>query len=69
MYRDVSLAVMSHMGAVLRWPRAKSAVLAAGIHAMYGYERLLGWRRMVSLEQPVLRDALGGRAVPETEYA
>ncbi|MFD5872396.1 ferritin-like domain-containing protein [Streptomyces sp. NPDC060322] len=68
-YRDVSLAVMSHMGTVLRWPRAKSAVLAAGIHAMYGYERLLGWRRMVSLEQPVLRDALGGRAVPETEYA
>lgn len=68
-YRDVSLAVMSHMGRLLRWPRAKAAVLAAGIHAMYAYERLVGWRRMVSLEQPVLRDALGGPAVPETEYA
>ena len=29
-------------------PRAKAAVLAAGIHAMYAYERLGGWRRMVS---------------------
>lgn len=36
---------------------------------MYAYERLVGWRRMVSLEQPVLRDALGGTALPETEYA
>ncbi|MFE0000696.1 ferritin-like domain-containing protein [[Kitasatospora] papulosa] len=68
-YRDVSLAVMSHMGRVLRWPRAKAVALAAGIHAMYAYERVVGWRRMVSLEQPALRDALGGPAVPETEYA
>ncbi|MCX5413653.1 ferritin-like domain-containing protein [Streptomyces sp. NBC_00059] len=68
-YRDVSLAVMSHMGDLLRWPRAKGAVLAAGIHAMYAYERLVGWRRMVSIEQPVLVNALGGPAVPETEYA
>lgn len=68
-YRDVSLAVMRHMGTLLGWPRAKSALLVAGIHAMYAYERALGWRRMVSLEQPALRDALGGPAVPETEYA
>ncbi|MFC8229601.1 ferritin-like domain-containing protein [Streptomyces sp. NPDC057287] len=68
-YRDVSLAVMRHMGTVLRWPRAKAAVLAAGIHAVYGYERLVGWRRMVSLRQPALRDPLGGPVVPETEYA
>ncbi|MFD4692854.1 ferritin-like domain-containing protein [Streptomyces sp. NPDC058463] len=68
-YRDVSLAVMSHMGTVLRWPRAKAAVLAAGIHGMYAYERLAGWRRMVSLKPPVRRDALGGPATPEAEYA
>ncbi|MEU9063056.1 ferritin-like domain-containing protein [Streptomyces sp. NPDC048430] len=68
-YRDVSIAVMRHMGAVLGWPRAKSAVLVAGIHAMHAYERLVGWRRMVSLEQPALRDALGGPALPENEYA
>ncbi|MER6649983.1 ferritin-like domain-containing protein, partial [Streptomyces sp. NPDC000971] len=30
---------------------------------------VVGWRRMVNLEQPALRDALGGPAVPETEYA
>ncbi|MEE1740866.1 ferritin-like domain-containing protein [Streptomyces sp. BE147] len=68
-YRDVSLAVMAHMGEVLRWPRAKAAVLAAGIHAMYAYERLVGWRRMVSLAPPERRDALGGPAVAEAEYA
>ncbi|MEV6160950.1 ferritin-like domain-containing protein [Streptomyces sp. NPDC052052] len=61
-YRDVSLAVMDHMGRILHWPRAKSAVLAAGIHAVYGYERLVGWRRMVSLSPPRRRDPLGGPA-------
>ncbi|WP_338675595.1 ferritin-like domain-containing protein [Streptomyces sp. SCSIO 30461] len=61
-YRDVSLAVMSHMGRLLRWPKAKSAVLAAGIHAMYAYERAGGWRRMVSLRMPERRNALGGPA-------
>ncbi|MGX1881955.1 ferritin-like domain-containing protein [Streptomyces sp. NPDC055287] len=61
-YRDVSLAVMGHMGRVLKWPKAKSATLAAGIHAMYAYERLGGWRRMVSLSAPQRRDALGGPA-------
>ncbi|MDT0490334.1 ferritin-like domain-containing protein [Streptomyces sp. NPDC012600] len=68
-YRDVSLAVMDHMGRLLGWPRPKAAALAAGIHAVYAYERLGGWRRMVSLEMPERRDALGGRAVPEPEYA
>ena len=29
-YRDVSLAVMDHMGRILGWPSAKAAVLAAG---------------------------------------
>ncbi|MFE2295878.1 ferritin-like domain-containing protein [Streptomyces sp. NPDC059452] len=68
-YRDVSLAVMAHMGRLLGWPRPKAAALAAGIHAVYAYERLGGWRRMVSLEMPERRDALGGRAAPEPEYA
>jgi len=59
-YRDVSQAVMAHLGAILRWPRPKSAALAAGIQAGYGYERLGGWRRMVSLRTPARRNALGG---------
>ncbi|MEV1050560.1 ferritin-like domain-containing protein [Streptomyces sp. NPDC049887] len=61
-YRDVSLAVMSHMGRILNWPRAKSAVLAGGIHALYAFERAGGWRRMVALRMPERRDALGGPA-------
>ncbi|MFF0093914.1 ferritin-like domain-containing protein [Streptomyces canus] len=68
-YRDVSLAVMAHMGSILGWPKAKSAVLAAGIHAMYAYERLGGWHRMVSLKVPDRRDALGGPATSAPELA
>ncbi|GGZ03004.1 ferritin-like domain-containing protein [Streptomyces nitrosporeus] len=68
-YRDVSLAVMDHMGALLGWTRARNAVLAAGIHATYAYERLGGWRRMVSLRQPARTDALGTGTAPEAEYA
>ncbi|MFJ6014180.1 ferritin-like domain-containing protein [Streptomyces sp. NPDC092952] len=63
-YRDVSLAVMGHMGRILGWSRARAAVLAAGIHALYAYERFAGWRRMVSLAQPERRDALGGPPTP-----
>ncbi|MFI8188999.1 ferritin-like domain-containing protein [Streptomyces sp. NPDC085946] len=63
-HRDVSLAVMARMGRLLGWSRARSAVLAAGIHAVYGYERLAGWRRMVTLRMPERRDALGGPAAP-----
>ena len=68
-YRDVSLAVMAHMGRVLGWSKARSAVLAAGIHAVYAYERMGGWRRMVSLATPERRNALGGPATPEPEFA
>ncbi|MFE6363344.1 ferritin-like domain-containing protein [Streptomyces sp. NPDC057806] len=68
-YRDVSLAVMTHMGRILGWSRAKSAVLAAGIHAVYAWERAAGWRRMVSLRMPRQRDALGGPAASAPEFA
>jgi hypothetical protein len=68
-YRDVSLAVMDRMGRILRWPKPKAALLAAGIHAIYAYERLVGWRRMVSLEMPERRNALGGPATSAVEFA
>ncbi|MEU1308651.1 ferritin-like domain-containing protein [Streptomyces cinnamoneus] len=68
-YRDVSLAVMAHMGRILRWPRTKAAALTAGIHAVYAYERLGGWRRMVSLRMPERRDALGGPVTTAAEFA
>jgi hypothetical protein len=68
-YRDVSLAVMSHMGRILGWSRSKAALLAAGIHAVYVWERLAGWRRMVTLRMPERRDALGGSAPTAPEFA
>ncbi|MDH6111817.1 hypothetical protein P3T36_002131 [Kitasatospora sp. MAP12-15] len=58
-YRDVSLAVMDRMGALLRWSKPKSAVLALGIHVVYLYERAIGWRRMTTLRMPAIRNALG----------
>lgn len=61
-YRDVSLAVMAHMGRLLRWSRPRSAALATGIQAVYAGERLGGWRRMVTLRMPERRNALGGPA-------
>ncbi|MFD3543490.1 ferritin-like domain-containing protein [Streptomyces sp. NPDC058662] len=68
-YRDVSLAVMGHMGRLLNWPAPKAAVLAAGIRGMYAYERFSGWHRMVSLRAPERRDALGGAPLVSAEYA
>ncbi|MFJ9817253.1 ferritin-like domain-containing protein [Streptomyces sp. NPDC101151] len=68
-HRDVSLAVMAHMGRILGWPRAKSAVLEAAIRALYAYERLAGWRRMVVLRMPERRDPLGGPATAAHEFA
>ncbi|MGW8777952.1 ferritin-like domain-containing protein [Streptomyces sp. NPDC055796] len=68
-YRDVSLAVMDHMGRILRWPAPKAAALAAGIRGMYAYERFAGWHRMISLRLPERRDALGGVPLTTPEYA
>jgi rubrerythrin len=63
-YRDVSKAVMAHVGRALHWPRSKSVMLALGIDAVYAYERLGGWRRMVTLRMPERRDPLGSPPVP-----
>ncbi|APU39586.1 MULTISPECIES: hypothetical protein [unclassified Streptomyces] len=68
-YRDVSLAVMDHMGRLLHWPAPKAALLAAGIRAMYAYERFSGWHRMVDLRMPERRDALGGAPATTPEFA
>ncbi|MEU8775905.1 ferritin-like domain-containing protein [Streptomyces sp. NPDC048606] len=68
-YRDVSLVVMDHMGRLLRWPAPKAAALAAGIRAVYAYERFSGWHRMIDLRPPERRDALGGRPTAEPGFA
>jgi hypothetical protein len=67
-HRDVSKAVMAQLGRILGWSRAKSALLAAGIDAVYAYERLAGWRRMVSLRIPERRNALGEPAPAHSVY-
>ncbi|GGU55334.1 ferritin-like domain-containing protein [Streptomyces lavendofoliae] len=67
-YRDVSLAVMDHMGRILKWPAAKRTALSLGIRGMYAYERAGGWRRMVDLRMPERRNALGGPAEPAPAY-
>jgi len=67
-YRDVSKAVMEHLGSILRWPKPKAAILAAGIQARYLYERLGGWRRMASLRPPARRNALGGPPPAEPDH-
>ena len=68
-YRDVSLAVVAHLGQILGWPRPKAAVLAAGIRAVYARERLGGRRRMAWLRMPARRDALGGRVSTQPSRA
>lgn len=67
-YREVSLAVMGHMGRLLHWPKAKSAALTAGIHGMYAYERFGGWHRMVDLKVPERRGALDGPATAASAF-
>jgi len=68
-YRDVSQAVMANLGRILHWSRPKSAVLAGGIQALYLYERLGGWRRMVTLRMPARRNPLGGSAPAHTSVS
>jgi hypothetical protein len=57
-YRDVSLAMMERLADILGWPRWKRLLLGAGIHATYGLERLVTWRRLVRLRPPLRPDAL-----------
>ncbi|MFF8865536.1 ferritin-like domain-containing protein [Streptomyces sp. NPDC015139] len=69
-HRDVSLAVVARMGRILGWPVPRATLLAAGIHTVYAWERLAGWRRMVTLRMPERRDALGGpEPAPAAEFA
>jgi hypothetical protein len=68
-YRDVSKAVMAHLGRMLAWPSLKCTVLAGGIDAVYLYERLGGWRRMVTLRMPARRDPLGTPAPARARHS
>jgi hypothetical protein len=51
------------MARILKWPKAKLAVLSLGINGVYTYERAGGRRRMTTLRPPAIRNALGGGPV------
>ena len=57
--RDVSLAFVETIAGILHWPVWKRRLLSLGAHAIYAYERLIGWRRMVRLAPPERPNALG----------
>jgi len=57
--RDVSLAFVGAIAGILHWPAWKRSLLSFGAHAIYAYERLIGWRRMVRLAPPERPNALG----------
>ena len=56
------------------WENGKIAALAPGSQAglaakIYAYERLGGWRRMVSLRMPARHNALGGLVPAQSSHA
>jgi len=60
-YREVSLRVMRAMGDCLGWSVLKRRVLALGVHAIYLFERLWGWRRMTTILPPERPNAMAPR--------
>lgn len=52
-YRRVSLAFIDRMSSVLGWSFPKRVLLKLGVQLIYFVERLLSWRRMVALREPV----------------
>jgi hypothetical protein len=64
-YRRVSLTVVERMGEVLGWAPLKRATLRLGIHAVWLYERIWGWRRMARLRVPERRNAMGSAHTAE----
>ena len=58
-YRDTGRSFVRRMSGILHWSTLKRAVLLFGVNIIYLYERLWGWRRMVRIERPERRNALG----------
>ncbi|MDF9393291.1 MULTISPECIES: ferritin-like domain-containing protein [Methylococcus] len=58
-YRDVGLAFVRHMAALLGWSGPKQWLLELGVSAAYVLERAFAWRRLAALKPPLRRDAMG----------
>ena len=66
-YRDVSTAVMAHLGKILGWSRSKAAVLAAGIRAVYALRaaRRLAASGVAAHADPAQRGGRPGTSAPQ----
>jgi len=60
-HRDVALAVMGRAGQQLRWSALQRGLLTFGVHALYWFERLWGWRRTVRIHPPERPNAMAPR--------
>jgi len=58
-YRRVSKGIVWRMSEILGWSRLQRRVMLLGIDAVWAWERIYGWRRMVDLFPPERPDALG----------
>ncbi|QXP88084.1 ferritin-like domain-containing protein [Methylococcus capsulatus] len=58
-YRDVGLAFVRHMAALLGWSGPKQWLLKLGVSAAYILERTLVWRRLAALRPPLRSNAMG----------
>lgn len=65
-HRDVALCIMREVGQAIGWSPVKRRLLAFGIHVLYAYERLWGWRRMACIRRPERRDAMAPRGHSHT---
>lgn len=65
-HRDVALFIMGEVGRMIGWSRCKRVLLAFGIHARYGFERLWGWRRMARIVPPERPNAMAPRTRTHT---
>jgi hypothetical protein len=60
-HRDVALTIMGRVGQQLRWSAFKRGVLTFGIHGLYWFERLWGWRRTARIHAPERPNAMAPR--------
>lgn len=65
-HRDVALAIMGRVGRQLHWSALKRGLLALGIHGLYWFEQLWGWRRTARIHPPERVDAMAPRATLHT---
>jgi rubrerythrin len=64
-YRVVAIATMTRFGNAIGWSRLRQGLMRFGIQCIWIYERLWGWRKMVSLRPPQRKNAMAPVAAQE----